>query len=138
MGEAVRFLGWTSGKEFICDIGVKRENNSDCRTGDGDWIIKGHERDFFNTIKQKVGANPFTPEGYVKYNYFIKSFKTACKVTNEAVYDPATMEKGDTGYIIHAPSDDNTQLIENSIEPNWVEESRSLFLLQYQDQTQVK
>ncbi|AGL62237.1 membrane protein of unknown function [Candidatus Saccharimonas aalborgensis] len=112
MREALGFLGWTSGKEFICDIGVKRENNSDCRTGDGDWIIQGHERDFFNTIKQKVGANPFTPEGYVKYNYFIKSFKTACKVTNEATYDPATMEKGDTGYIIHAPSDDNTQLIE--------------------------
>ncbi|MBP7774972.1 MAG: hypothetical protein KA069_00035 [Candidatus Saccharimonas sp.] len=112
MGEAVRFFGWTSGKQFVCDIGATRVNSSDCLNGSGDWEIKGHERGFFNAVKQKVGANPFTPEGYVKYNYFIKSFKSACKVTNEAVYDPATMEKGDTGYIIHAPSDDNTQLIE--------------------------
>ncbi len=112
MGEAVRFFGWTSGKQFVCDIGATRVNSSDCLNGSGDWEIKGHERGFFDAVKQKVGANPFTPEGYVKYNYFIKSFKSACKVTNEAVYDPATMEKGDTGYIIHAPSDDNTQLIE--------------------------
>ncbi|MFZ1801417.1 MAG: hypothetical protein WAW62_01515 [Candidatus Saccharimonas aalborgensis] len=112
MREALGFLGWTSGKQFVCDIGATRVNKSPCLNGDGDWEIRGHEGGFFDAVKQKVGANPFTPEGYVKYNYFIKSFKTACRVTSEALYDPATMEKGDTGYIIHAPSDDNTQLVE--------------------------